>query len=74
MIRVAPIGTGDSQYLAKPLESDKPPAAESKIYEMMKCIVDPDYEGLKFTSKGEEKDLWFTAAHQNKLYTMVKML
>jgi ankyrin repeat protein len=74
MIRENPRGTGDSIYLAKPTEKDKPPAAESKIYGMIKEIVHPEPSGLKFETKEEEETVFFTAVSNNKLFTVRKMI
>ena len=74
MIKNAPSGMGDSQYLAMPLKTDKAPKAESKIFEMIKQIVNPENDELKFDSSHEQESIWFTAVSQNKLYTIMKML
>lgn len=74
MIRNAPSGMGDSQYLAMPLKTDKAPKAESKIFEMIKQIVNPENDELRFDSTHEQESIWFTAVSQNKLYTVIKML
>ena len=74
MIRKNPRGTGDSLYLAKPTEKDKPPAAESKIFSMIKEIVNPEPDTFKFETKEEEETVFFTAVTQNKLFTVKKMI